>query len=126
MTILKRIKPTRAALVDGAAVLALSALAVFAFRSSYGGVQYLVLGTAAGLFGIVRAHVAVSLRWPLRVSIAVAVVVYAVVGGAAALQDRAISGFLPSPASMFAALRSVITGWKELITTAPPVGATGD
>ena len=126
MTILKRIKPTRAALVDGAAVLALSALAVFAFRSSYGGVHYLVLGTAAAFLGIVLAHVAVSLRWPLLVSIAVAVVVYAVVGGAVSLQDRAISGFLPSPASMLAALRSVITGWKELITTAPPVGATGD
>ncbi|MGB8861252.1 MAG: transglutaminaseTgpA domain-containing protein [Ilumatobacteraceae bacterium] len=118
--------PKRAELVDGVVMLLLSALAVYAFRSSYGGTEYLVLGTTAALLGIVLAHIAVSFKWPLPVSAAAAVVVYAVVGGAASLHDRAIGGFLPSPASIITALRSIITGWKELITTAPPVGNTGD
>lgn len=118
--------PNRAELVDGGAILVLTSLAVFAFRSSYGGTEFLVLGVLAALLGIALAHLAVVGKWPLPVAAAVAVVVYAVVGGAAALHDRAIAGFLPSPDATIAALRSIVTGWKDLITTAPPVGNTGD
>lgn len=119
-------RPTRVELIDGGAILALSTVALFAFRSSYGGSQFLILGVAAAASGIALAYLGVMWKWPLLVTAAVGVVFYVVVGGAAALHDRAIGGFLPSVGSMFAALRSVVAGWKELITTAPPVGGTGD
>lgn len=118
--------PSRDASIDGIAVLVLSTIAVFAFQSSYGGLEFLLLGVAASLLGIVVAHLGLTFRWPLVVTIAVAVVVYAVIGGAASLHERAIAGVIPSPDSTLAALRTGIVGWKDLITTAPPVGRTGD
>ena len=120
------VKPARTEAIDAGAILALCVVALYAFRSSYGGVEFLIIGTAAAALGIALAHLATMWRWPILVTAAAAVLLYVVVGGAASLHDRAIAGFIPSPQSMVAALRSVVTGWKELITTAPPVGRTGD
>ena len=91
-------RPSRGELIDGGVLLLLCGLAVFSFRSSYGGTEFLIIGVGAALLGIALAFLAVSGKWPLPVAVAVAVVVYAVVGGAVALHDRAIVGFLPSPA----------------------------
>jgi TgpA N-terminal domain/Transglutaminase-like superfamily len=119
-------KPSLPEIVDAAAVLALCTIAGFALRSSYGGVEFLILGLVAAAIGTLIAHISHALKWPLLVGIAATFVVYVVIGGAVSLRDRAIAGFVPSAASMLAALRMMVTGWKELITTAPPVGRTGD
>lgn len=119
-------RPTGAETIDAVVVLGLTGLASFAFRSSYGGVEYLVLALGAAVLGIVVAHVAVRFDWPLVVGGAIAAVLYVVVGGAAALHQRTIASVVPTPDSMLAAARTAVTGWKELVTTAPPVGRTGD
>ncbi len=126
MTTLGLRKASRPELIDAGAMLVLCGIAVFAFRSSYGGTEFFVIGLAAAVLGVGLAHLAWVWKWPLLVAVAAAVVVYAVVGGAVSLRDRAIAGFVPSPGSIVAALQAIITGWKELVTTAPPVGRTGD
>ena len=52
--------------------------------------------------------------------------VFVVVGGVLPSRSEAIGGFLPSPGTMSAAVRTTVRGWKELLTTVPPVGRTGD
>jgi Transglutaminase-like superfamily len=119
-------KPTVPELIDAGCLLALCTIAGFAFRSSYGGIEFAILEFAAAALGIVLAHVSHGLKWPLIVGIAATFTAYVLVGGAVSLRDQAIAGFLPSTATILAALRMMVTGWKELLTTAPPVGHTGD
>ena len=111
---------------DAVAIAMLGVIAVVAFRSSYGGGRYLLLGGAFVIVGVAIAAIAVGLRLPVPVSSALALAVYAVVGGALALPHRSGGGILPTPDSIWAALRAIVTGWKELITTSPPVGGAGD
>ena len=120
------VRPTRRQWIDASAVVALMVVALYTFQSSFGGVRYLVVGVAAVVLGVVLTHIAESFRWPLPVTAAATLVTYAIVGGALALPNRALMGFLPSPDAAWAALKAPVTGWKELVTTAPPVGDLGD
>ncbi len=123
---LRLLRPAGDEAVDGLAVLALTAIALVGFRSSYGGLAFFVLGLSFAAVGVVIAYTTSRLDVPLAMTVGVAIVVYAVVGGVAALPERAIAGSIPSPQSILVSLRMSITGWKDLITTAPPVGRTGD
>lgn len=125
MSRLSRLKPSRDEWVDLGVVLVLTGLAVLAFRSSYGGARFLLVGLVGAVLGLVVAHLAARLRWPLVVTVATAVVLYAVAGAVVALRDQTIAGVLPTPAAIVDALRTTVTGWKELVTTTPPVGSTG-
>lgn len=118
--------PSTAELVDIVAVLALTVVALTTFHSSYGGLTYLVVGSIGAIAGIAVAQLGHRLRWPLVVTSIVAVLVYVIVTSVAALRHHAIGGIVPGPRSMLEALTSAVTGWKELITVAPPVGSTGD
>lgn len=118
--------PNRAEAIDAVAVLALTGVALSAFQSSYGGVAFWVIGMFAAVVGVVIAHVWIKLDWFWPFAVLAALVAYATVIGAVALSDRSIAGFIPTPESATAALRSIVQGWKELITTRPPVGRTGD
>lgn len=118
--------PSRSELVDVGAVLTMVLVAITTFRSSYGGVAYLVVGLVGAVAGIVVAQLGHRLRWPFVVTAVVAIVAYVVVASATALRHHAIAGFLPGPRSALESLTSAVTGWKELVTTAPPVGSTGD
>jgi hypothetical protein len=118
--------PSTAELVDIVAVLALTIVALTTFHSSYGGLTYLVVGSIGAVAGTAVAQLGHRFRWPLVVTSVVAVVVYVLVASVAALRHHAIAGIVPGPRSMLEALTSAVTGWKELITVAPPVGSTGD
>lgn len=118
--------PTRAEAVDLVAVMSLTALALYAFHSSYGGVRYLVVGLVAAALGAAVAHVGEALRWPLPVTVVAALGLYGVAAGPLALGHYALAGVVPTPRSIVESYASAVTGWKELITTAPPVGSTGD
>lgn len=120
------LRPSKRNLLDAAALSGLSLLAVYAFRSSYGGTKFLAIGAAGVLTGTLLAHVATVRRLSLVTSILLAAVTYPVVGAAVSLRARNVAGVLPTVDSMWAALRSVVSGWKELVTTSPPVGDLGD
>jgi uncharacterized membrane protein YeaQ/YmgE (transglycosylase-associated protein family) len=122
----RSLRPSRDDLIDVGTVFGLTSLAVYSFRSSFGGIEFLVVGVVGAALGVLGGWLAKCWRAPLAVSVATMTVVYAVVGGAVTLHSKASAGFLPSLASTSSALRAVVTGWKELITTTPPVGSIGD
>jgi TgpA N-terminal domain/Transglutaminase-like superfamily len=121
-----RLVPDRRAVIDAVFLALMTGVALWSFHSSYGGIEFLVLGMLAFSFGLVVAHVGRVLEWPLAVVAALGLVAYVVVASVLALRHHAIAGFIPSPQSVLESLASSATAWKELITTAPPVGDTGD
>jgi len=104
----------------------MATLSLWAFRSSYGGTHFFIVGFAFIILSAAVVLIAGRLELPAVVVVALLVLVYALAGGVAAIPDRAIGGIIPTTGSVFTALRMAITGWKDLITTAPPVGSTGD
>ncbi|HEY3090700.1 MAG TPA: transglutaminase-like domain-containing protein [Jatrophihabitantaceae bacterium] len=92
----------------------LCVLALLVLRTTYGGTGYLISGGAGIATGLVLSYGAVALGVP-ALAVAVATV------GAYFLVGLAV----PGPRS-FAGLASLAgNGWKQLLTTLPPIGESG-
>ncbi len=122
----EELRPRRVDVVDAVALAAMVMVALYSFQSSYGGVTYLIVGAIALATALVFSHVAGVRRWSVVVVLALGTGVYVLIGTWLALRHYALANVIPTPRSMYEVLASSITGWKELITTAPPVGNTGD
>ncbi|WP_193105226.1 transglutaminase domain-containing protein [Brachybacterium sp. FME24] len=108
--------------VDIAVLGALFVLALLGFQQVYGGIQYLLTGVMALVFGILIALVAARFGWgPLRITPAV-IVVHFLFGSMFAAPTRAIWGVIPSLGSLKELLFAPVTSWKSALTIAPPVG----
>jgi hypothetical protein len=123
---MSRFIPSRHAVVDMLAIIAMTLVALWSFQSSYGGTEFLIVGAVALLSGVAIAFVGRSLDLPIPVVAVAGLIGYIVIATVLALRHHAFVGFVPSPQSTFEALASSATAWKELITTSPPVGSTGD
>jgi hypothetical protein len=122
---LHRLTPSRDELVDAGFVLALTIVGLYAFQQSYGGAEYLVVGGVCAALGLLVGHIGNRTSTPVLAMVPVLFLAYVVVGGAIALRGGAIAGFLPSLDTARDALRMTVLGWKQLLTTVPPVGSSG-
>ncbi|HLS24498.1 MAG TPA: transglutaminaseTgpA domain-containing protein [Beutenbergiaceae bacterium] len=77
----------------------------------------LVLGTVIAVLGAMR-------RWHTLTVLAVALPVFFAFGALAA-PHTALAGFIPTPTTWQVMGRGVVTVWKQVLTIAPPLGATG-
>lgn len=119
------LRPNRHDLEDVAAVALLSLLALWGFRASFGGFTFLVVGILGLTLGLGVAYVGAKFRLPLIVIAAIALVVVVALSGAIALRSTAIQGFIPTRATVAGLGQGFTRGWKELVTTPPPVGSLG-
>lgn len=104
--------------VDGCFVLILSALGIFGFRAVYGGSAYLVVGVTGIVLGIGVTELASRLRQPVLAEGVIAVLAFLLLGGA----TNTVRRIIPSGHTITALSHVGVYGWKELLTTAPPVG----
>ena len=112
---------TRRAL-DLLAMGGLFVLAILGFHHVYGGIQYLLTGVMALVFGTLIALVGARWRWgPLRIAPAL-LVVYFLFGPMLAAPTRALWGVIPSPGALWELVKAPISSWKSVLTVAPPVG----
>ncbi|HEY0640709.1 MAG TPA: transglutaminase-like domain-containing protein, partial [Pseudonocardiaceae bacterium] len=111
--------PARAALVDAAFLLVLGTLALAGFRSTYDGATFLLVGVAALVLGILVGHVAVVLRQPMITVAVLTVAVFFLLGGTLVL------GSPPTVGALRGLADASVHGWKELLTTLPPVAGDG-
>jgi len=119
---LPALAPSREELTDGLMLLALTLIGVAGFRYAYGGHGYLVAGAAGVLLGIVLSHAGHRAKLPLLAVAAAGLLAFLVSGG---LVSRAgAAGGTPSLPVTQAVVNAAIHGWKELLTTARPVGTT--
>src|SRR5699024_9791003 len=107
--------------LDIAALATLFVLGVLGFHHVYGGIQYLLTGVMALVFGTLIALIGARWRWgPLRITPLV-LLVYLLFGPMFAAPTRAIWGIIPSPGALWELLKAPVTSWKSVLTVAPPV-----
>jgi hypothetical protein len=116
------VAPGRAELCDAALTMALTLIGIIGFRNAYGGIAYLVAGASGVILGLALSHLGQRARVPLLGITAIGVLAFVLLGGlvSAGIGNAAI----PTLATMHAVLLAAVTGWKQLLTTAQPVGAT--
>lgn len=119
------LRPSSADLVDAGFLLALSVVALLGLRSTYDGTSYLVVGIVGVLIGLAIAHVVTTLRQPVIVVVALALLAFFLLGGALAVRGQAVGGVVPTPATLRSLADVSVHGWKDLLTTLPPVDGSG-
>ncbi len=113
-----------AALTDGVAVVLLVLVAMTVLDGTFDGPWFLVSALTGALGGVAAAALIHWLRAPM-VALALPVVVLGfVLGPPAALRSTAAGG-LPGPTGLAEMWNALVGGWKELLTTLPPVSSTG-
>jgi hypothetical protein len=118
-------RPTPAELVDAGFLLALGLVALWGFRTSFDSPQFLLAGGVGLVLGIAVAHVSTVLRQHWLVLALMTVVAFFLVGGAVALRRDAVAGVLPGPAVVKQLGMVSVSGWKDFLTTLPPVDGGG-
>ncbi|MBT9258039.1 transglutaminase-like domain-containing protein [Phycicoccus sp. MAQZ13P-2] len=118
-------RPTREDLVDAGFVVVLGLVALSSLRTSFDSLGFLAVGATGLLLGVAVAHVATVLRQPWVVLALLTVLAFFVAGGAVALRPRAIGGVLPGPQVLRELGTVSVTGWKDFLTTLPPVDGSG-
>jgi Transglutaminase-like superfamily len=117
--------PPRNDFVDAAGCLLLALLAFLGLGHTYLGLQYLVVAMAGVLLGGLLSYAAYLLRQPLIVLVAVGVVAFFGLGGALALRHDPAANAVPTGATLTELAHLAVHGWKDLLTTLPPVDGTG-
>ena len=112
-------------LADAVALLLLSVIAFSGFNHTFSGSQYLVVALVGVVVGGAVAYAAHLLRQPVIVLIAAGVLLFFVLGGAMALRHAPGGSALPTGHTLSSLGHESINGWKDLLTTLPPVDGAG-
>ena len=114
----------REAVQDGAFLVGLSMIGLLGFRATYGGSAYLLVGLVGLMLGAVISEIVRRLGQPVVAELAVTVVVFLLLGGVIAGTGSGFTSAVPTPHTLAALFEVSRRGWKELLTTQPPVGDT--
>lgn len=122
---IKELSVTSTELIDAAFVMLLGLAALAGLVTTFDTLHFLLVGALGLLLGMLTAHLVLSLRWHWAWIPVILVVWYFLVGSAVAVHEFAFAGFLPTLASLSELARVAVNGWKELVTTLPPVVGDG-
>ncbi|HML51656.1 MAG TPA: transglutaminaseTgpA domain-containing protein [Propionicimonas sp.] len=122
---MKELRPTSAELVDAGFLLLLSLIALFGFASTFDTWHFMLIGALAVALGILISHLVLAWRWHWTVALLGMVLAYFLVGVPVAARDSAIVGFVPTPTAIVALADLAVNGWKQMLTTLPPVIGDG-
>ncbi len=109
--------PSRHECFDLALLVALAALALVGLAPTYAGVGFAVVGMVGLLLGVAIARVSRTIGWPLVAPVVLAIVCYPLLGAPIALRR------LPGLGAVQLLADHAVFGWKDLLTTLPPVDA---
>ncbi|WP_426246196.1 transglutaminaseTgpA domain-containing protein [Nocardioides sp. LHG3406-4] len=112
-------------LIDLAFVVALTSLALSGFASSYTGQGFLVVGIIGTLLGVLIATAFRALRWPTVGALLALAVVFFLLGGPLCLRSIGDTAYVPGGGTLGELTDQVLFGWKDMLTTLPPVDGTG-
>lgn len=123
--LLEPLRPGRDATVDLVASALLVALALAGLRTTFYGPGWLVPATLGVALGLWNAHLVTAYRWPAAVLAPLLAVTYYLLGGLCAVRDDLVIGVIPTGPTFAALTREPVAGWKELLTSVPPVDSAG-
>ncbi|HEX6150940.1 transglutaminase-like domain-containing protein [Nocardioides sp.] len=109
--------PTRDEWVDLAFLGTLSVLALIGLAPTYAGIGFAVVGVLGLVLGVVVARVSRSLGWPFVAPVMLTLACYALLGAPIVLRRW------PGPDALRLLADHALFGWKDLLTTLPPVDA---
>ncbi|MBK9726354.1 MAG: transglutaminase domain-containing protein [Actinomycetales bacterium] len=118
-------RPSRDDLVDAAFLFVITVLALWGFRTSFDSPRFMVVSAVGTLLGIALAHVANALKAHWLVTALLTVVAFFLFGSAVALSRDAIAGVVPDGALLKVLALMPVSGWKDFLTTLPPVDGSG-
>ncbi|PUA81701.1 DUF3488 and transglutaminase-like domain-containing protein [Nocardioides currus] len=121
----RSVLPDPATALDLGFVLLLSGLALSGFATSFTGIGFLVVGLLGTVIGIAVAHASRALRWPLIAPVLILAVLFFLLGGPLCLRSVGDTAFLPGGSTLGKLADQAIFGWKDLLTTLPPVDGDG-
>ena len=122
---LRELRPGAARLADAGFAAALVLVALLGLRTTYDGWLWLVPGVVGLVLGVVVTHVVLAWRLPGIVAALVLTVLYLLLGGAVATRDDLLWGVLPTGATLTELARTAVLGWKQLLTSLPPIDSRG-
>ena len=102
---------------DHALLVALAGLALAGLAPTFSGIGFWVVGVVGTVLAVVLVHVSRVLRWPFIAPVVLVVVTYVVLGAPLALRRP------PTPDAALLLGDHLVFGWKDLLTTLPPVDA---
>ena len=117
--------PDRHSWIDIAFTLALVGVALTAFGTSFTGSSYLVVGMTGAVLAVVVTHLTRAAGWPVISSVVICVVLFFLLGGPLCLRSLGDAYALPSGATLARVADQAIFGWKDLLTTLPPIDGAG-
>jgi hypothetical protein len=115
----------RTRIVDHVFLLALAAAALAGLATTFTGSGYFVVGMVGVLLGAGVAFVAGVLRWPAIAAVVIGLVVFVLLGGPLCLRAAGSRAYLPGGETLSTLGDQVVFGWKEMLTTLPPVDGSG-
>jgi len=111
----------RTRLVDLGFLLVLGLAALAGLASTYTGWSFLLVGGVGLLLGLVVAQVTTALRWPAVAAAVLTIAAFFVLGGPLCLRSTGAAAYLPGGSTLKALTDQLLFGWKDLLTTLPPV-----
>jgi hypothetical protein len=119
--------PGRDELIDAIAIIVLTVIGIVGFRAAYGGTDYLIAGAVGVVLAVSISYLGQRARVPLLGIIAIGVLAFALLGGLISVAlpggPGSGSGAVPTPQVVHDVLATAVDGWKQLLTTAEPVGS---
>jgi hypothetical protein len=114
------------ALVDVAALGVMLGAVAVGFGPVWGSLGYVLPTVGGAVVGLVVAWVGAWRRFPAVTVTALGVLGYLLFGGALALPHTAIAGVVPTLDTLRELLLSSVEGWKQFVTTVPPMRSFPD
>lgn len=117
-------RPMTRMVAELVAIALLIGVSIIGFGPTFDGPQYLVAGVGALALGLAIAWCGARWRWGVLPIAGATIGAYFVFGGALALPHTTILGVIPTLETWRQLAVGVVTSWKQLLTTVPPVAAS--
>ncbi len=116
--------PDREGWADTGFVLLLGTAALLGLAPTFTGWQFLVVGLTGLFLGVAAAQISAARGWPLATPVLASVGLYYLLGGVLCLRE--VPAVWPVPHTWKLLTDQLVFGWKDLLTTLPPVDGTGE
>jgi hypothetical protein len=116
------LRPSQPELADAAFLTALCGIALCGLHSSYAGWTFLAAGAAGLLLGLAVSHLISRLTRSVLAVFAVVAAAYFLFAPVLAVPEQGTGAAVPSLTALRSAAGAAVQGWKQLLTTQPPVG----
>ena len=118
----RTLRSASAELVDAAFLSVLCTVALSGLRSSYADWSFLAVGVAGVLLGLGVSYLMRRLTESVLAAVVASVAAYLLLGPLLTARGQGLSAALPSLPTLRSASSAAVQGWKQLLTTLPPVG----